>query len=276
MTQQATTGAARESRAGPDRPNLSHLPLEPSPVYVQQAEERARSLENRVADQITTFAGSMRFVYLHILWFGCWIGFGAESYPFGLLTMIVSLEAIFLSTFVMISQNRADGKRQAIAEQQWQTVQEEDRQNAELLQLSHQILELTRAIHADTTPLDASSREPLSPSSGSSASRKSPSLIGVVKPCPGSSGDVVGEEFARLVVEEYREQYQELLARFCLAQAGEFTLQIRDAHGRLVPTEVSAAPLRGGGGVVGIFGSGGRLRRPRRRGGKRLDFRHPS
>ena len=66
--------------------------------------------------------------------------------------MIVSLEAIFLSTFVMISQNRADGKRQAIAEQQWQTVQEEDRQNAELLQLSHQILELTRAIHADTTP----------------------------------------------------------------------------------------------------------------------------
>jgi uncharacterized membrane protein len=48
----------------------------------------------------------MFFVYIHIIWFGCWIGFGVEEYPFGLLTMIVSLEAIFLSTFVMISQNR--------------------------------------------------------------------------------------------------------------------------------------------------------------------------
>ena len=71
----------------------------------------------------------MWFVYLHMVWFGCWIGFGVEKYPFGLLTMIVSLEAIFLSTFVMISQNRADAKRQVIADQQWQTVREEDRQN---------------------------------------------------------------------------------------------------------------------------------------------------
>ena len=94
----------------------------------------------------------MRFVYIHIVWFGCWIGFGVEDYPYGLLTMIVSLEAIFLSTFVMISQNRADAKRQAIADQQWQTVQKEDRQNEELLALSHQILELTTAIHAVTTP----------------------------------------------------------------------------------------------------------------------------
>ena len=92
----------------------------------------------------------MRFVYIHILWFGCWIGFGVENYPYGLLTMIVSLEAIFLSTFVMISQNRADAKRQAIADQQWQTVQEEERQNQELLALSQQILDLTRAIHAAT------------------------------------------------------------------------------------------------------------------------------
>jgi uncharacterized membrane protein len=52
-----------------------------------------------------------------------------EKYPFGLLTMIVSLEAIFLSTFVMTSQNRADAKRQVIADEQWQTVKEEDKQN---------------------------------------------------------------------------------------------------------------------------------------------------
>ena len=58
------------------------------------------------------------------------------------------MEAIFLSTFVMISQNRADAKRGVVADLQWQTVQEEDKQNRELLNLSSQILELTKAIHA--------------------------------------------------------------------------------------------------------------------------------
>ena len=96
---------------------------------------------------ITGFSGSMAFVYIHVLWFGCWIGFGVEKYPFGLLTMIVSLEAIFLSTFVMISQNRADAKRQVIADQQWSTVREEDEQNKQLLELSHQILALTKETH---------------------------------------------------------------------------------------------------------------------------------
>ncbi len=90
----------------------------------------------------------MLFVYLHIIWFGCWIGFGVEKYPFGLLTMIVSLEAIFLSTFVMISQNRADAKRQVIADEQWTTVQQEDKQNKELLVLSRQILSLTKELRS--------------------------------------------------------------------------------------------------------------------------------
>jgi uncharacterized membrane protein len=127
---------------------VAHLPLEPNPVLIEHAKQRAESVQNRIADQITTFAGSMWFVYIHIVWFGCWILFGVEGYPYGLLTMIVSLEAIFLSTFVMISQNRADAKRQVIAGQQWTTVKEEDKQNQELLDLSNQILELTKAIHA--------------------------------------------------------------------------------------------------------------------------------
>jgi uncharacterized membrane protein len=134
------------------RERLRRLPREPNPALVKHAEERAENVQNRIADQITAFAGSMWFVYIHIVWFGCWIGFGVESYPYGLLTMIVSLEAIFLSTFVMISQNRADAKRQMLADQQWQTVREEDRQNKELLDLSHQILELTKAIHASASP----------------------------------------------------------------------------------------------------------------------------
>jgi uncharacterized membrane protein len=128
----------------------SRLKIEPNPALLEHARERAESVQNRIADRITAFAGSMAFVYIHVVWFACWIGLGVERYPYGLLTMIVSLEAIFLSTFVMISQNRADAKRQVIADQQWQTVQEEDRQNVQLLDLSKQILDLTKAVHAST------------------------------------------------------------------------------------------------------------------------------
>ena len=120
-----------------------------NPAVIDHERERRRSIENRIADHITSFSGSMRFVYIHIVWFGLWIGLGVESYPYGLLTMIVSLEAIFLSTFVMISQNRADAKREVLANQQWATVQDEDKQNEQLLELSRQILELTKALHAD-------------------------------------------------------------------------------------------------------------------------------
>jgi len=144
-----TSNGHRATRAHRIRSGL--LPIQPhpiNPVLVKDGERRARNIQNRIADRITTFSGSMAFVYLHIIWFGCWIGFGVEKYPFGLLTMIVSLEAIFLSTFVMISQNRADAKRQLIADEEWKTVQEEDRQNEELLALSKQILELTREVHA--------------------------------------------------------------------------------------------------------------------------------
>ena len=71
--------------------------------------------EDRVADSVTTFAGSLNFVYIHTVWFGLWIAvnagvFGAalvfDEFPYGLLTMVVSLEAIFLATIVMVSQNR--------------------------------------------------------------------------------------------------------------------------------------------------------------------------
>jgi uncharacterized membrane protein len=77
--------------------------------------EHLRHTQDRVADLVTTFSGSLNFVYLHSAWFGVWIllniglvgaGLEFDRFPFGLLTMIVSLEAIFLSTFVMVSQNR--------------------------------------------------------------------------------------------------------------------------------------------------------------------------
>jgi uncharacterized membrane protein len=119
-----------------------------NPALLRHLRERGQRRENRVADQITRFAGSMKFVYIHVIWFTLWIALGVEDYPFGLLTMIVSLEAIFLSTFVMISQNRADEKRQVIADEAWRTVQDEEQQNERLLRLSNEILDLTKEIHA--------------------------------------------------------------------------------------------------------------------------------
>ena len=129
--------------------SATHRPRLPRhPALLAHDVSRGESAQNRVADKITEFAGSMWFVYLHLLWFAAWIIFRVEAYPYGLLTMIVSLEAIFLSTFVMISQNRADAKRQLLADHQWAIVQAEEKQNEDLLLLSAQILELTQAIHA--------------------------------------------------------------------------------------------------------------------------------
>ena len=129
---------------------VQRISPESNPALLEHARKRAESVQSRIADRITAFAGSMAFVYIHLVWFGSWIVFRVEKYPYGLLTMIVSLEAIFLSTFVMISQNRADAKRQVVADLQWQTVQEEDKQNVQLLDLSHQILQLTKLIHDHT------------------------------------------------------------------------------------------------------------------------------
>ena len=75
---------------------------------------RARSVQDRIADAITAFSGRMVFVYVHVVWFGVWILLNTgrvgvrpfDPFPYGLLTMVVSLEAIFLATFVLISQNR--------------------------------------------------------------------------------------------------------------------------------------------------------------------------
>jgi uncharacterized membrane protein len=131
--------------------SIQSVTTEPAhPALKEHQRMRQASLQNRIADKITRFAGSMVFVYVHAVWFGLWIGFRVEKFPFGLLTMMVSLEAIFLATFLLISQNRADEKRQMLADQQWKTVQLEEKENEELISLSNQILELTKAIHGMT------------------------------------------------------------------------------------------------------------------------------
>jgi uncharacterized membrane protein len=110
------------------------------PGLRRHAEAREESTQERLAERITDFAGSMPFVYVHVVWFVLWIGLGLEAFPFGFLTMVVSLEAIFLAAFVLISQNRADEKRHIIADHQWELVQDDAKRTEELLAIARQIL----------------------------------------------------------------------------------------------------------------------------------------
>lgn len=114
------------------------------PTVRAEAERRAASIQLRVADAITAFAGSMWFVYLHILLFAVWM-LVLEKSPWPTLTLIVSLEAIFLSTFVMIGQNRQAAFQQAKADRDYQEQGSLLKENTELTRLIHT---LTEEIHA--------------------------------------------------------------------------------------------------------------------------------
>jgi uncharacterized membrane protein len=119
---------------------VSQVEVEPEvrhhPVVVAHRTRRATT-QLRIADAITAFAGSMPFVYIHAVIFGLWMLF-AESNPWPTLTLIVSLEAIFLSTFVLIGQNLQAEFQQAKADHDFVEQEEELTRNTEL----------TRAIHA--------------------------------------------------------------------------------------------------------------------------------
>ena len=115
-----------------------------SPVVIKQAEERYESIQLRVADMITAFAGSMKFVYLHIIGFGAWMLFFEKS-PWPTLTLVVSLEAIFLSTFVMIGQNRSAAFQQAKADHDFNEQELELKTNT---QLTREIDRLTLELHS--------------------------------------------------------------------------------------------------------------------------------
>ena len=114
------------------------------PVVLRLNAERAQDFQLRLADRITAFAGSMPFVYLHVLAFGVWM-VAFEKSPWPTLTLVVSLEAIFLSTFVMIGQNRAAAFQQAKADHDFQEEEQELRLNTDL---TTEIHALTREVHA--------------------------------------------------------------------------------------------------------------------------------
>jgi uncharacterized membrane protein len=112
------------------------------PAVVEEFDKRTSDAQLRIADKITSFAGSMSFVYLHIVMFTVWMLF-IERSPWPTLTLIVSLEAIFLSTFVMIGQNRQAAFQQAKADNDYQDVNK----------LLVENTDLTRAIHHETDEL---------------------------------------------------------------------------------------------------------------------------
>jgi uncharacterized membrane protein len=136
-----STAGARTQAAGN---SLITLPvkLPHHPVVLEEQARRAADIQLRIADWITTFAGSMNFVYLHVVLFTVWMLF-IESEPWPTLTLVVSLEAIFLSTFVMIGQNRQAAFQQDKADHDFNEQELELKTNTDL----------TREIHRLTTEL---------------------------------------------------------------------------------------------------------------------------
>jgi uncharacterized membrane protein len=130
-------GGRMSGSAVPGPGGGSHHPT----VLASQA-QRAASVQLRTADAITAYAGSMPFVYVHIVLFAVWMIF-LERNPWPMLTLIVSLEAIFLSTFVMIGQNRQASFQQAKADHDFTEQELELKTNTQL----------TREIHTLTTEL---------------------------------------------------------------------------------------------------------------------------
>src|SRR6476646_10741153 len=135
-----TPAAARPARAATaattQRHNTPPRPIRHHPALLAEQARRAADGQLRVADKSTAFAGSMNFVYLHIALFAAWM-LCIESSPWPTLTLIVSLEAIFLSTFVMIGQNRQAAVQQAKADHDLVAQELELKTNTEI----------TRAIH---------------------------------------------------------------------------------------------------------------------------------
>jgi uncharacterized membrane protein len=114
-----------------------------SPAVLEDAKRRSEKFHLRLADRITAFAGSMNFVLIHVITFTVWIGL-LETYPWPILALTVSLEAIFLSTFIMIGQNRQAAFQQAKADHDYEAQELELKTNTEL---TRQIQSLTAELH---------------------------------------------------------------------------------------------------------------------------------
>jgi uncharacterized membrane protein len=112
--------------------------------------DKIASIQFKIAEKIAGWAGTVEFFTFHVIWFGLWIlinlgklgsQYVFDPYPFGLLTMIVSLEAIFLSTFIMITQNISGQKSELRAEHEYQVNLNTEKQVAELHAMVKELIE---------------------------------------------------------------------------------------------------------------------------------------
>jgi uncharacterized membrane protein len=140
-------------------------PLDPSvlhhPAVVHEFNRRAADAQLRIADRITAFAGSMRFVYLHAGLFALWM-LVFEASPWPTLTLIVSLEAIFLSTFVMIAQNRQAAFQQTKADHDYGDINTLLVENTKLTRTIHDLTEqlASRVLTPAPPPTEENPRRP--------------------------------------------------------------------------------------------------------------------
>lgn len=133
------------------------------PTVMAEARARFANVQLRIADAITAFAGSLNFVYIHVVIFAVWMLFFEKS-PWPTLTLVVSLEAIFLSTFVMIGQNRQAAFQQAKADHDYVHTERELAENTEITRsiaaLTAQIETLTEEIHGNLVPSSSDKAAP--------------------------------------------------------------------------------------------------------------------
>jgi uncharacterized membrane protein len=143
MAKPGPSGDGSQTQGGKSGQSALLIKLPHNPVVLAEQERRAADIQLRIADWITAFAGSMNFVYLHVVLFTVWMLF-IEGSPWPTLTLIVSLEAIFLSTFVMIGQNRQSEFQQAKADHDFNEQELELKTNTDLTREIHQ---LTTELH---------------------------------------------------------------------------------------------------------------------------------
>jgi uncharacterized membrane protein len=141
MTLPRSSGDRRIPQLIPHR--LLHSTQRHHPAVLEEAKRRSANIQLRLADRITAFAGSMNFVWIHAVLFVVWM-VTLEKNPWPTLTLVVSLEAIFLSTFVMIGQNRQSAFQQAKADHDFEAQELELKTNTEL---TRQIHVLTEELH---------------------------------------------------------------------------------------------------------------------------------
>ncbi len=143
------------------------------PAVIRHAKARAENGQLRLADRITAVAGSMQFVYVHVAFFALWM-LVLEDNPWPTLTLTVSLEAIFLSTFVLISQNRQAAFQQAKADHDYQHVNQLLEENTALTRTTHELAEAVRGRLLDESTPAEPGDDPVQPGPGGPAQRHDP------------------------------------------------------------------------------------------------------